>query len=171
MEGALGPFGIIGPSGHPVCTSYLIPSAKLYVTSLSSLAVMEWSSVSFLSIRDPRVTKEVGGRRCVALFWWILFYLYCEHRVGYLVWRQHTTQPPLPSALFISYCAPLFVVTLTVTLSCCGIPVRVINVGCMLISSFLRGLLSAHTQAQAHSKNANVHVWVSCVKIEFSVWK
>lgn len=33
MEGALGPIGIIGPSGHPVCTSYVIPCAKLYVTS------------------------------------------------------------------------------------------------------------------------------------------
>lgn len=146
MEGALGPIGIIGPSGHPVCTSYLISSAKLYVTSLWFLAMMEWSSVSSFSIRDPRVTKEVGGRRCVALFWWILFGLYFEHRIGYLVWRQHTTQPPLPSALFISYCAPLFVVTRTVTLSCCGIPVRVINVGCMLISSFLRGLLSVLTR-------------------------
>lgn len=147
MEGASGPIGIIGPSGHPVCTSYLILSARLYVTSLCFLALMEWFAVSFLSIRDPGVTKEVGGRRCVAMFWWILFCLYCEHRIGYLVWRLHTTQPPLPSALFISYCAPLFVVPLTVTLSCCGILVRVINVGCMLISSFLRGLLSIHTQA------------------------
>lgn len=136
----------------------LAPAVILYVPHMSShvpsfmwllpgfLAMMEWSFVLFLSIRDPRVTKEVEGRRCVALFWWILFCLYCEHRIGYLVWRQHTAQPPLPSGLFISYCVPLFVVTLTVTLSCCGNPVRVINVGCLLLSSFLRGLLSAHTQ-------------------------
>lgn len=125
---------------HPMCQA-------LCDFSLVFLAMMEWSFVLFLSIRDPRVTKEVEGRRCVALFWWILFCLYCEHRIGYLVWRQHTAQPSLPSGLFISYCGPLFVVTLTVTLSCCGNPVRVINVGCLLLSSFLRGLLSAHTQA------------------------
>lgn len=92
VKGALGPVGIIGPSGHPVCTSYLIPSAKLYVTSLGFLAETEWWSVFFLSIRDPRATKEVGGRRCVELFWWIPVCLYCEHRIGYLVWRWRATQ-------------------------------------------------------------------------------
>lgn len=157
MEGALGPIGIIGPSGHPVRTSYLILSAKLYVTSACFLAMMEWSSVSYLSIRGPRVTKGVGGRWCVAPFWWILFCLYYEQRIRYFVWRQHSTRPPLPSALFISYCALLFVVTLTLTLSCCGIPVGVINVGCMLISSFLRGLLSALTRI-IHSSNANMEI-------------
>lgn len=99
-EGALGPIGIIGPSGHPVCTFYLILSAKLYVTSLWFLAMMEWSSVSFLSTRDPRVTKEVGGRRCVALLWWILFSLYCEHRLAHLVWRRRAILPPFALSTF-----------------------------------------------------------------------
>lgn len=75
----------------------------MWLLSVFFLAVIEWSSVFFLTIRDPRVTKEAEGRWCVALFWWILVCLYCEHRIGYLVWRRHSTQPPLPSALFFSF--------------------------------------------------------------------
>lgn len=61
----------------------LAPAVILYVPHISSYlpsfmwlvpAFRQWWSDAvspLLSIRDPRVTKEVGGRWCVALFWWI----------------------------------------------------------------------------------------------------
>lgn len=72
------------------------------------------------------------------------FSVFCELRLGQLVCRQHTWLP-LPSGPFISYCAPLFVVTLPMTLGCRGFPVRVINTGCVLYLSLLRGMLRTHT--------------------------
>lgn len=151
MEGALGPVGIIGPSGHPVCTSYLILSAKLYVTSRCFRQWWNDPLSSFSPSGTPGWQRKSWGDGAWRCFDESFFCLYCEHRMGYLVWRQHTTQPPLPLALFISYCAPLFVVTLTVTLSCCGIPVRVINVGCMLISSFFKRVVECSYTGIIHN--------------------
>lgn len=64
VEGALGPTGIIGPSGHPVCISYPILCRAL--CTFCCQATMEQLFVYFLSIREPRVTEEVRGRWCVA---------------------------------------------------------------------------------------------------------
>lgn len=68
VEGVLGPTGIIGPSGHPVCICYSVSCAELHVSPVCFLAMMEWFPVFFLSIREPRVTEEVKGRWCVVLF-------------------------------------------------------------------------------------------------------
>lgn len=60
MEGALGPIGIIGPSGQPVRTSYLILSAKLYVTS----AFWKWWSDPLSPISPsgaPGWQRKSGG--------------------------------------------------------------------------------------------------------------
>lgn len=83
-EGVLGPTGIKGPSGYPVCISYSVSCAELHMPPLCFLAMIEWLSVSFLSIRELRVTEEVRGRWCVVLFEKSLFSLsvFCMLRLG-----------------------------------------------------------------------------------------
>lgn len=91
VEGVLGPTGIIGPSGHPVCISYSVSCAELHVPPVCFLAMMERSSVFFLSIREPRVTEEVRGRWCVVLFDKSSFcLLYAQIRTISTAGRQQT---------------------------------------------------------------------------------
>lgn len=146
-EGALGPVGIIGPSGHPVRTSSLILCARLYVTSLCSVAVMEWCSVSFLSIRDPRVTKGVGGRRCVAPV--LMNPSQC------VLWAQSRILSMEPARRSASFAPQHF--SFPIVLGCLLFHSQwhLAAVGswqgdkCWLISSFLRALLSARSQARS----------------------
>lgn len=125
VEGVSGPAGIVGPSGHPVRTSSLFPSARLRCGS-------DGVTGRLLSLhRDPKVTKEVGGSRCVVLM---------NPRLSVctvsLAWRRRSAASFALSA-FISDCVGLFVVTSCVTRCCRGNAVRVMNAGRSLVSHFL----------------------------------
>lgn len=137
--GALGPVGIIGPSGHPVCTSSLILCARLYVTPLC-LRSSDGVIVCFFSPHQgPQGDKGSRGEtvRGAVLMNPCLSVLWAQNRILSKETAHHSASS-CPSALFISYCVPLFVVTLTVTLSCCGKPVSVTNVGLLHVSELFK---------------------------------
>lgn len=61
--------------------SLFVCQVSCYLSLLPGIDRMIDPLSLFLSFRDPRVTKEVRERWCVALLWWIFFCLNCKHRI------------------------------------------------------------------------------------------
>lgn len=66
VEGALGPTGIIGPSGHPVCVSSLVPSVVHILLSGNDGAIV---CLFFSPSGSPGWQRKSGGDGVWRRFW------------------------------------------------------------------------------------------------------